>query len=68
MSTFPIDPTTTAVVSIDMHRGHLDPAVATMPLPAERCEPLLERTRALFDAVRSVGVPIVHVVTTYRDE
>jgi nicotinamidase-related amidase len=68
MSIFPLDPTMTAVVSIDMHRGHLDPAVATMPLPAERCAPLLERTRALFEAVRSVGVPIVHVVTTYRDE
>jgi biuret amidohydrolase len=68
MSIFPLDTTTTAVVSIDMHRGHLDPAVATMPLPAERCEPLLERTRALFEAVRLVGVPIVHVVTTYRDE
>ena len=25
----------TAVVTIDLHRGHLDPDVATMPLPAE---------------------------------
>ena len=32
-----LDPKTTAVVSIDMHRGHLDPAVATMPLHPEQC-------------------------------
>lgn len=68
MSSFPLDPNKTAVVSIDMHRGHLDPAVATMPLPAERCEPLRKRAEALFDVARSTGVPIVHVVTTYRDE
>ena len=62
-----LDPARTAVVSIDMHRGHLDPAVATMPLPAELCEPLLVRTRALFDDMRALGVPIIHIVTTYRD-
>jgi hypothetical protein len=27
-----------AVVAIDLHRGHLDPAVATMPLAADRAE------------------------------
>ena len=27
----PLDAQKTAVVTIDMHRGHLDPAVATMP-------------------------------------
>lgn len=27
-----IDPARTALVAIDMHRGHLDPAVATLPL------------------------------------
>ena len=32
-----LDPTTTAVLAVDMHRGHLDPAVATLPLQAERC-------------------------------
>ena len=29
-----LDPVRTAVVAIDMHRGHLDPAVATLPLLA----------------------------------
>lgn len=57
----------TAVVAVDMHRGHLDPAVATLPLPAERCGPLVKRTAALFADLRALGVPVVHVVTEYRD-
>ncbi len=31
-----IDPRHTAIVTVDMHRGHLDPAVATMPAKPER--------------------------------
>jgi nicotinamidase-related amidase len=57
----------TAVVAIDMHRGHLDPAVATLPLPAPRCGPVIKRAAALFADLRARGVPIVHVVTEYRD-
>jgi nicotinamidase-related amidase len=62
-----LDPARTAVVAIDMHRGHLDPAVATLPLAAERCGPVIKRAAALFDALRLHGVPVVHVVTEYRD-
>jgi nicotinamidase-related amidase len=62
-----LDPRRTAVVAIDMHRGHLDPAVATLPLPAERCPGVIARARALFSGLRAVGVPIIHVVTVYRD-
>jgi len=50
-----------------MHRGHLDPAVATLPLAAERCGPVIKRAAALFADLRARGVPIVHVVTEYRD-
>lgn len=57
----------TAVVAIDMHRGHLDPAVATLPLPAERCGPVIKRAASLFADLRARGVPVVHVVTEYRD-
>ena len=56
-----------AVVTIDLHRGHLDPAVATLPLPADRSAPLVERCRAFLDAARALDVPIFHVVTAYRD-
>src|SRR6266480_279868 len=62
-----LDPRSTALIAIDMHRGHLDPAVATLPLPAHRCRPVIERAAELFAEVRSRGVPIVHVVTEYRD-
>ena len=60
-----LDRRRTALVAIDMHRGHLDPTVATLPLPAERCGPLIKRAAALFADVRALGVPVVHVVTEY---
>src|SRR5688500_12110641 len=62
-----LDAARTAVVAIDMHRGHLDPAVATLPLPAERCGPVIKRAAALFADLRARGVAIIHVVTEYRD-
>lgn len=62
-----LDRARTALVAVDMHRGHLDPAVATLPLPAERCGPLIERAAALFAGLRARGVPVVHVITEYRD-
>src|SRR5437867_250642 len=37
-----LDPARTAVVAVDMHRGHLDPAVASLPLAAERCGPVIQ--------------------------
>jgi nicotinamidase-related amidase len=62
-----LDPARTALVAIDMHRGHLDPAVATLPLAPERCGPVIKRAAALFSDLRARGVPIIHVVTEYRD-
>jgi nicotinamidase-related amidase len=62
-----LDVRKTAVVAIDMHRGHLDPAVATLPLPAERCPGVIARARSLFMAMRAISLPVIHVVTVYRD-
>jgi nicotinamidase-related amidase len=62
-----LDPRTTVAVAIDMHRGHLDPAVATLPLPAERCGPVVKRAAALLAGLRERRVPVVHVVTEYRE-
>ena len=62
-----LDPRTTVAVAIDMHRGHLDPAVATLPLPTERCGPVIKRAAALLAGLRERAVPVVHVVTEYRD-
>src|SRR5688500_20218404 len=62
-----LDAARTAVVAIAMHRGHVDPAVATLPLPAARCGSVIKRAASLFADLRARGVPIVHVVTEYRD-
>jgi biuret amidohydrolase len=56
-----------AIVTIDLHRGHLDPEVATLPLPADRSQALVERCRRFLDAARALEVPIIHVITAYRD-
>lgn len=56
-----------AVVAIDLHRGHLDPAVATMPVPDAVSERVVEANRRFFERCRMVDIPIIHLVTTYRD-
>ncbi len=55
-----------AVVTIDLHRGHLDPAVATMPLPAEVAERVVAANVELLGAARERHLPVVHVVTSYH--
>jgi nicotinamidase-related amidase len=56
-----------AVVTIDLHRGHLDPAVATMPLPAEHAAAVTAANVRFLGAARRSGLPVVHLVTSYRD-
>jgi nicotinamidase-related amidase len=62
-----IDHPRAAIVGIDLHRGHLDPSVATMPLESRAAERVDAANRRLFEASRAAGVPIVHLVTRYRD-
>jgi nicotinamidase-related amidase len=50
-----------------LHRGHLDPAVATMPLAADRAARVVEANARFFAGCRTAGVPIVHLLTQYRD-
>jgi biuret amidohydrolase len=56
-----------AVVTIDLHRGHLDPGVATLPLPADAATGLVARVVPLLSAYRELSVPVIHVITAYRD-
>jgi nicotinamidase-related amidase len=56
-----------AVVAIDLHRGHLDPSVATMPVLPGTERRIIEANRRFFDQCRAAEIPIIHLVTTYRD-
>ena len=66
--TFGLDRPRPAVVTIDLHRGHLDPAVATLPLPPEQAASVVAANRAFLQRVRAHGVPVIHVITEYRDD
>lgn len=56
-----------AIVTIDLHRGHLDPSVATLPLPGEEARALMSRVLPILDRARRIGLPVVHVTTLYQD-
>jgi nicotinamidase-related amidase len=53
-------------LTIDLHRGHLDPEVATLPLASDAAAALVERVVPLLDEYRALGVPVVHLITAYR--
>lgn len=61
-----INPRETAIVTVDMHRGHLDPAVATMPASQQDCERVIRATERLLRGARAAGIHAVHVVTVQR--
>lgn len=62
-----LDPKRTAAVCVDLHRGHLDPSVATVPLPADRAARVVRDAAVFLRGVRERSVPVVHVVTNYRN-
>src|SRR4051812_46436651 len=62
-----VDKINAAVVAIDLHRGHLDPSVATMPLAADRATKVVAANARFFERCRAAGIPIVHLLTQYRD-
>jgi nicotinamidase-related amidase len=60
-----LDPAKTAIVSIDMHRGHLDPS-PQCPCPAPRAREIVAPIDAFHDRARAIGVPIIHVRSVLR--
>src|ERR1700757_4556026 len=60
-----LDPGKTAIVSIDMHRGHLDDS-PDCPCPAPRARDIVAPIDAFHDAARKLGVPIIHVRSIVR--
>ncbi len=61
-----IDPRRTAVVGVDLHRGHLDPSVATFPLPPETAASVVRGAERLLALARAARIPVIHVVQTQR--
>ena len=55
----------TAIVSIDMHEGHLADT-PDCPCPAPRAREIVEPINAFHDEARALGVPIIHVKTVLR--
>ncbi|OGL63205.1 MAG: hypothetical protein A3J27_00685 [Candidatus Tectomicrobia bacterium RIFCSPLOWO2_12_FULL_69_37] len=64
---FVIEPRRTAAVTIDMHRGHLDPAVATLPAPRDNCAAVVRNAAKVLRAAREAGMPVVHCILVKRD-
>lgn len=63
---FQLEPGSTVVLAIDLHRGHLDPAIATLPLPGEKGKAVIAASRVLFEACRRSQIPIVYLVVQNR--
>lgn len=59
-------PSETAVITIDMHRGHLDMDVATMPTKPEDAKRVVANAAKALQFARSKSLPIIHVVLVYR--
>ncbi|MGB3683592.1 MAG: isochorismatase family cysteine hydrolase [Rubrobacteraceae bacterium] len=62
-----VDEVRAAVVAIDLHRGHLDPEVATMPVVTGTEDRIIESNRWFFERCRSKEIRIIHQLTSYRD-
>jgi biuret amidohydrolase len=60
-----LDPARTAIVSIDMHRGHLDDS-PDCPCPAPRARDIVAPIDAFHDRARTMGVPVIHVRSVLR--
>ena len=61
-----LDARETAIVTVDMHRGHLDPAVATLPTSPEDATRVIAAAKDVLDFARARGVPVIHVKQIYR--
>jgi nicotinamidase-related amidase len=61
-----LKPRESAVVTIDMHRGHLDMDVATMPAKPEDAKRVIAKAREVLEFCRRLQMPVIHVVLVYR--
>ena len=62
-----VDKPRAAIIAIDLHRGHLDMSVATMPTSPDVARQVIAANKRLFDWARDVHIPVIHLLTQYRD-
>ncbi len=62
-----IDPRKTAIITVDMHRGHLDAVEATLPVSAEESTRVCRNGHDLLSFARAQGIPVVHVIAVFRE-
>jgi len=62
-----IDLKKTAIVTIDMHRGHLDPVEATLPVSMEESKRVCQNAHDLLTFARARGIPVIHVIASFRE-
>jgi nicotinamidase-related amidase len=55
------------IIAIDLHRGHLDMAAATMPLEPDAAAAVVAANARFLTSARAAGIPVFHCVATYRD-
>lgn len=58
-----IDPARTAVITIDIQRGAYDPALGTLPLPADEAKRVMAGTLDLLASARKAGAHVIHVIS-----
>jgi biuret amidohydrolase len=61
-----LDPARMAVLAIDVHRGHLDPEIATMPVTADIAAEVVAASARLLAGTRAAGIPTVYAVMHNR--
>src|SRR5258706_12765683 len=61
-----VNPKETAIVTIDMHRGHLDMDVATMPAKPEDAKRVVSKAQEILNRARTIKIPVIHVVLVHR--
>ena len=61
-----IDPSTTAVLTVDLQRDYLDPTVSTRPVLQSEADRVIESTRRLLAFARRLGISVVHAYATRR--
>ena len=61
-----LDPRRTAILAVDVHRGHLDPEIGTMPVSANDAARVRAAVARLLAGARAVRTPVIYVLLTYR--